>query len=63
MADDPLRRQLADTAIAADLRDWRCAHPVATLTEIEQVLDSCLDKARAGLLAEVAVTSPDEEER
>jgi DNA-directed RNA polymerase subunit RPC12/RpoP len=63
MADDPIRSQLADTALAADLRRWRRAHPDATLTEIEQALDARLDAARAGLLAEVAGDIPDEEER
>ncbi len=63
MADDPIHRQLAETALAADLRLWRRAHPDATLTEIEQALDERLDAARAGLLAEVAGDLPDEEER
>ena len=63
MADDPIRSQLADTAIAAELRVWRRAHAVATLTEIEQVLDAHLDAARAGLLAEVAADVPDDAER
>ena len=63
MTDDPVRRQLADTAIAAELRVWRRAHPGATLTEIEQALDERLDAARAGLLAEIAGDLPDDEER
>jgi len=63
MPDDPSRRQLADTAIAAELRVWRRAHPDATLTEIERALDARLDAARAGLLAEVAGDLTDEEER
>ena len=63
MADDPIWRQLADTAIAAELRVWRRAHPEATLTEIEQALDARLNAARAGLLAEVAADVPEEEER
>jgi len=54
MVGDPIHRQLADTALAADLRRWRRAHPDATLTEIERALDARLDAARAGLLAEVA---------
>jgi len=63
MADDPIQRQLAETAIAADLRAWRRAHPDATLTEIERALDERLAPARAALLAEVAGDAPDEEER
>ena len=63
MADDPIHRQLAETALAADLRRWRRAHPDATLTEIEQALDARLDAARAGLLAEVAGDVPEDEER
>jgi len=63
MADDPIRRQLADTAIAAEVRVWRRAHPDATLTEIEQALDARLDAARAELLAEVAGDVPEEEAR
>ncbi len=63
MADDPIRRQLAETALAAGLRRWRRAHPAATLTEIEQALDARLAPARAGLLAEVAGDVPEEEER
>ena len=63
MADDPIRRQLAETALAADLRRWRRAHPDATLTEIEQALDARLAPARAELLAEVAGDLPEDEER
>lgn len=63
MPDDPMHHQLADTALAADLRVWRRAHPDATLTEIERALDERLDAARAGLLAEVAGDITDEEER
>lgn len=63
MTDDPIHRQLAETALAADLRRWRRAHPDATLTEIEQALDARLAPARADLLAEVAVDLPEEAER
>ena len=63
MPDDPIYRQLAETALAADLRRWRRAHPDATLTEIEQALDARLAPARAALLAEVAGDMPHEEER
>src|SRR5829696_4069292 len=63
MADDPIRRQLAETVIAAEVRAWRRAHPDATLTEIERALDARLDAARAGLLAEVAGDLPDDAAR
>jgi len=63
MVEDPIRRQLADTALAADLRRWRRAHPDATLTEIEAALDGRLAPVRAGLLAEGAGDVPDDEER
>lgn len=63
MAEDPIRHQLAETGLAADLRRWRRAHPDATLTEIEQALDGRLASARADLLAEVAVDIPEDEER
>jgi len=63
MADDPIRRQLAETVVAAEVRAWRRAHPGATLTEIERALDERLDAARAGLLAEVAADVPADEER
>jgi predicted RNA-binding Zn-ribbon protein involved in translation (DUF1610 family) len=63
MAEDPIRWHIADTAIAADLRVWRRAHPDASLTEIEHALDDRLAVARAGLLAEVVGDVPDDEER
>ena len=63
MPDDPIRRQLADTAIAAEVRAWRRAHPDATLTEIERALDARLSAARAELLAEVAADLPDADAR
>ena len=61
MNDDPLRHTLAETALAADVRIWRRAHPDATLTEIEHELDVRLAAARAALLAEVAVDAPDDQ--
>lgn len=63
MPEDSTPRQLADTVIAADLRVWRRAHPDATLTEIEHVLDARLNAARAVLLAEVAAEAPAGETR
>jgi hypothetical protein len=63
MPEDPIRRQLAETAIAADLRAWRRAHPEATLAEIKHALDARLSAARAELLAEVAGDVPDDEAR
>ena len=63
MPDDPIHRQLAETALAAERRRWRRAHPDATLTEIEAALDARLAPARAELLAEVAADIPEEEER
>jgi len=63
MADAPPRHALAGTALAADVRAWRRAHPEATLTEIEQALDERLHAARAALLAEVAADAPATETR
>jgi hypothetical protein len=63
MSDAALRPTLADTALAAEVRAWRRAHPEATLTEIEQVLDARLHAARAALLAEVAADAPEEPAR
>lgn len=44
--------------VAGGLREWRAAHPRATFREIEVALDARLDRARARLLEEVALTSP-----
>lgn len=63
MPDDALRRALADTELAAEVRAWRRAHPRATLTEIERELDVRLAAARAELLAEVAADAPEESAR
>ncbi len=60
MTDDPRRHALAETALAAEVRTWRRAHPTATLTEIERELDARLAAARADLLAEVAADAPDD---
>lgn len=48
------------TTVASAMRDWRQAHPRATLTEIERELDRRLRVVRAELLAEAAVVEPDE---
>lgn len=57
--DDPTRFALADTAVAEELRRWRCAYPDTTLTQIEIALDALPRPARAGLLAGVATATPD----
>ena len=63
MTDDSVRQALAETALAAEVRAWRRAHPDATLTEIERELDARLAAARAGLLAEVAADAPEVDPR
>jgi YgiT-type zinc finger domain-containing protein len=63
MTDDPMRHALAETALAAEVRTWRRAHPSATLTEIERELDARLAAARAELLAEVAADAPNDDPR
>ena len=63
MPGDPIHQQLADLALAADLRAWRRAHPDATLTEIERALDARLAPARADLLAQLAMDVPEDAER
>src|SRR5215207_5926151 len=45
-------------AVTTGLRAWRAAHPRATFREIEAALDERLDRARARLLEEAALTSP-----
>jgi len=63
MTDDRLHHALADTALAAELRSWRRAHPHATLTEIERDLDARLAAARADVLADVAADALDDDPR
>lgn len=63
MSDDVSRWQRAVTAIEGEVRAWRRAHPDATLTAIEQALDTRLDAARADLLADMAADAPDDERR
>ena len=44
--------------VTTGLRAWRAAHPRATFREIEAALDERLDRARARMLEEAALTSP-----
>ena len=44
--------------VLAGMRDWRAAHPRATLAEIEAALDERLARLRVALLAEAALASP-----
>lgn len=59
MPDTSSRWSERMTEIEQEVRQWRAAHPQATLTEIEQALDAKLRTARAELLAEVAADAPD----
>lgn len=60
MADDLVPPPFGLSAFDAELRAWRVAHPEATLTEIEQALDTRLRALRADLLATLAATdAPD----
>ena len=49
-------------ALAADvmigMKDWRVAHPRATLREIETALDERLARMRARMLEDLALASP-----
>jgi ribosomal protein S27AE len=63
MIDPASRWQSAVASVETALRAWRADHPRATLTEIEQALDTRLDLARAALLAEVAGDVPQDEAR
>ena len=44
-------------SVWSGIADWRAAHPKATLSEIEAALDERLDRLRARLLADLALTS------
>jgi NADH pyrophosphatase NudC (nudix superfamily) len=57
-ADEVERRwaQLAEEVFIG-MREWRSAHPRATLTEIEEALDSRLAAVRARMLEDVALRS------
>jgi YgiT-type zinc finger domain-containing protein len=43
--------------VVKGMKEWRAAHPKATLREIERELDERLSQLRAKLLAESAMTS------
>lgn len=43
--------------VAEGLAAWRVAHPKATLTEIQQAMNRCLEPVRAEIVAEVALAS------
>ena len=45
------------TAIVSGFREWRLAHPRATLTEIETALDAQWAVARARLVTDAALAS------
>lgn len=50
-------REAAEEAFTG-IRQWREAHPRATLTEMEDELDARLSRLRAQVLQEVVLTSP-----
>ncbi len=50
----------AFAAATEQLRQWRAAHPQATLAEIERATDRHLARMRAELVASVAQTGPGE---
>jgi YgiT-type zinc finger domain-containing protein len=50
-------RQLSEDVLVG-MKEWRQAHPKATLREIETALDEKLAKVRARMLADVALVSP-----
>jgi NADH pyrophosphatase NudC (nudix superfamily) len=43
------------------MREWRQAHPRATLAEIEQAVDEQITQLRASMIEEVAQASPSEQ--
>jgi uncharacterized protein with PIN domain len=49
-------RELAEEALAG-MKEWRLAHPKATLAEIEAALDERLAKVRARMLEDAAQVS------
>lgn len=59
MAREPLganwERLIED--ILTGMRDWRTAHPKATFAEIEAAVDERLNRVRARMLEEAALTS------
>lgn len=54
--NDSLWQQLTQT-VTAEMRNWRLAHPKATLREIELELDTRLNRMRARLLEDLSGTS------
>lgn len=50
-------RQLSEGVISG-MAEWRAQHPRATLREIEEALDERLERLRAQMLQETALTSP-----
>jgi hypothetical protein len=53
---EPLWQQLT-AEITREMREWRLAHPKATLREIETELDARLARMRARMLEDLALTS------
>jgi YgiT-type zinc finger domain-containing protein len=49
-------RQLSEEVLVG-MKEWRAAHPKATLREIETALDEKLTKVRARMLQDVALAS------
>lgn len=54
--NEPLWQHLS-AQITHEMREWRLAHPKATLREIEIELDARLSRMRARLLEDLALTS------
>jgi hypothetical protein len=54
--DEPLWPQLT-AEITQEMRQWRLAHPKATLREIELELDTRLSRMRVRMLEDLALTS------
>jgi hypothetical protein len=54
--NEPLWQQLS-TEITHEMREWRLAHPKATLRQIEIELDARLSRMRSRLLEDLALTS------
>jgi hypothetical protein len=43
--------------VMTEMRDWRAKHPKATLREMEQELDTRLNRMRARMLEDMALAS------
>jgi DNA-directed RNA polymerase subunit RPC12/RpoP len=52
-----VRWQRVAEEVYVGLKDWRLAHPRATLAEIETALDERLGRARARMLEDLALAS------